>query len=501
MSGSGSLVKPSPFLCAVGPQKDLEGPQLMFQTTPARTLALLLVLVTGFSLPSGGRAALASKSAGLQAKPYSSAGALLLDAFTGCSAQLPGKAKATFRWTLVPGSTAQWLDLSLFDNGFAPGTFISAGPLSGSEDTFTWEGLLTESVHYWRVNSVVGGAWQPSETAVLTTPRCVPGAAVLLEVHQECSTAMPGTVRVEFAWQPSTWPGAEQQWLDLSLQDNGFIPDTFIGAGPFALTTGSFAWDGIRPGLSHFWHVNTRLGGTTWVASETDRFASLVCPATTVAPTPTATSTATATATVTPHGSIPIPSDLWALVQTLPRLQGFMKLYQEADIHEIIWATQENCREAGIPDVKYNPPGSVPPYFKVFCFQGAEFKAAGAFEDHTIVLAPSEDPNNEGLPSNMLNTFVHEACHGWQFDAHDPALKSWNDLPWYVDFIEYQKQYAASQEYADLVKKFPAMADTSWIGNTSRILEGAAVACAEFYGAGDGVPPIYMGWAGKWLPH
>jgi pimeloyl-ACP methyl ester carboxylesterase len=273
----------------------------MSETAPARTLVLLLVLVTVFSLPSGGRAAWASSSAGPQAKPYSSASALLPDASTGCSAQLPGKAEATFRWTPIAGSAVQWLDLSLFDNGFAPGTFISAGPLSGSEDTFTWEGLLPDSVHYWRVNSLVGGAWQPSETAVLLTPRCVPGAAVLLEVRQECSTAVPGTVRVEFRWQPSTLISAQQQWLDLSLFDNGFLPGTFIGAGPLPVSTGSFSWDGIKPGLLHHWRVNTMLGPAVWVSSETGSFVSLAgCPVIILPPAPTPTPAATATPAPTP---------------------------------------------------------------------------------------------------------------------------------------------------------------------------------------------------------
>jgi hypothetical protein len=270
----------------------------MSPTALARILALLLVLVTASSLPSGSGVAQASNSAGPQAKPYSSGGALQLDASAGCSATLPGKAKATFRWTPIAGSSQQWVDLSLFDNGFRPGTFIGAGPLAGSESTFTWEGLLPEALHYWRVNSFVGGAWQPSQTGVLVTPRCVAGAAVLLEVRQECSTSMPGTARVEFRWQPAALVSAQQQWLDLSLQDNDFLRGTFIGAGPLPLSSGDFSWDGIKPGLVHHWRVNTMLGPAAWVTSEAGRFTTLVCALQPVqsAPGPTVNATPSPTA-------------------------------------------------------------------------------------------------------------------------------------------------------------------------------------------------------------
>jgi hypothetical protein len=78
---------------------------------------------------------------------------------------------AKFFWqTATPFGEVQWLDLSLHNNGFAPGTFISAGPLEGGPATsFTWRGLLDGTVHYWRVNTWTGTRWMPSATGMFHT--------------------------------------------------------------------------------------------------------------------------------------------------------------------------------------------------------------------------------------------------------------------------------------------------------------------------------------------
>jgi pimeloyl-ACP methyl ester carboxylesterase len=93
---------------------------------------------------------------------------------------------------------------------------------------------------------------------------------------------------------------AQQQWLDLSLQDNGFLPGTFIGTGPFDLSTGTYSWDGIKPGLLHYWRVNTMLGPTVWVSSETGPFFTIIPPCPTPSP-----PTRLLTPTVTPAPPAP----------------------------------------------------------------------------------------------------------------------------------------------------------------------------------------------------
>jgi len=94
-------------------------------------------------------------------------------------------------------------------------------------------------------------------------------------VFQACSVAYPGSIAVTFAWPPTT--GALQQWVDLSLSDSGFLPDTFLGVGsvvPTRWTHNTFTWDGILPGLSHFYRINV-LYPDGWVAVASGSFVSI----------------------------------------------------------------------------------------------------------------------------------------------------------------------------------------------------------------------------------
>jgi hypothetical protein len=83
---------------------------------------------------------------------------------------------------VVPAATAienrtpasrQWLDLSLFDNGFAPGTFVGTGPLPASGASFLWPGILPGSVHYFRLNVDYGAfGWRTQETGSFLSLDC-----------------------------------------------------------------------------------------------------------------------------------------------------------------------------------------------------------------------------------------------------------------------------------------------------------------------------------------
>ncbi len=77
----------------------------------------------------------------------------------------------TFSWQgNDPSAVQQWLDLTLFDNGWQDGTFISAGPFDGSVTSFTWNGLLPGTTHFVRVNQqFADGTWDPSPTFQITT--------------------------------------------------------------------------------------------------------------------------------------------------------------------------------------------------------------------------------------------------------------------------------------------------------------------------------------------
>jgi len=89
-----------------------------------------------------------------------------------------GKVTVAFSWAGTdPSATQQWLDLSIFDNGWQPGSFIGAGPISGRSTSYTWVGLVSKTQHFIRVNQQLPGAgWDASGTFVFTTIDC--GASV-----------------------------------------------------------------------------------------------------------------------------------------------------------------------------------------------------------------------------------------------------------------------------------------------------------------------------------
>ena len=65
------------------------------------------------------------------------------------------------------------MDLSLFNNGWQAGTFLGAGPFASAANSFTWDGLVPNTVHYARVNQqLAAGNWDPSATFTFTTIAC-----------------------------------------------------------------------------------------------------------------------------------------------------------------------------------------------------------------------------------------------------------------------------------------------------------------------------------------
>lgn len=84
-----------------------------------------------------------------------------------------GRIDVAFRWaTSWAAAQQQWLDLSIFNNGFVNGSYLGAGLFSPSADVFTWYGLLPDTVHYWRVNTLIGGFWFPSGGYEFVTGHC-----------------------------------------------------------------------------------------------------------------------------------------------------------------------------------------------------------------------------------------------------------------------------------------------------------------------------------------
>jgi hypothetical protein len=87
--------------------------------------------------------------------------------------------------------------------------------------------------------------------AAISLPAAAQGAPAVAVVGQNCSTAHAGQVAATIAWRLEG-SDAQSVWLDLSLVDNGFAPDTFAQVGPLTPDRGTFTWDGLLPGQVHY---------------------------------------------------------------------------------------------------------------------------------------------------------------------------------------------------------------------------------------------------------
>jgi hypothetical protein len=168
-------------------------------------------------------------------------------------------ATVDFSWQPIGSGIAQFLDLTVFDDGFAPDTFIFSGPLSTSVSSLRWEGILPGLAHFWRVNTLTDAGWITSETGTFVP--C--GSPVLLWSPILCEAA--GTASVHFRWAPVS-PPASQQWLDIAKGDGTFAPGTFQGHGPLAAEASALQLTGLHGNETFVFRVNG-LSPVGWQAS------------------------------------------------------------------------------------------------------------------------------------------------------------------------------------------------------------------------------------------
>jgi hypothetical protein len=173
-------------------------------------------------------------------------------------------ANVTFSWQPALGASVQYLDLSLFDNNFQDGTYLSTGALPPTQNTFTWNGLLVGQAHFWRVSALTPAGWVSSPFADFSP--C--GNPVLLPMTYVCTGL--GRASITFRWAPAT-PAGLFTFVDLTLFNNNFAPDTFINGGPFPSTNGALVWPGILANMVHYVRVNT-FNGAFWTPSQTGNF-------------------------------------------------------------------------------------------------------------------------------------------------------------------------------------------------------------------------------------
>jgi hypothetical protein len=186
----------------------------------------------------------------------------------------------------APMEGAQWVDLSLSNNGFFPGTFIGIGPFGAYDGTGMWSGLQPGLLHFLRINTVTPFGWTPSQTISFTT-RGDCGAFIAYQppvltytpnvLSQEC---LPdGRVRVFFNWNfssvtPGTSPSAV--YADLSVVDSRFVPGSFVGYGQVAPAQPQLIWDGLLPSRIHFFRLNG-FGPIGWMPSQPISFTTIAC--------------------------------------------------------------------------------------------------------------------------------------------------------------------------------------------------------------------------------
>ncbi len=88
-----------------------------------------------------------------------------------CAGTTANSARAIFLWT-PSGAGPQWLDLSIFDNGFAPATFVGLGGYAPDRWGLVWDGLRQGTTHYARINTLTRDGWMSSGTLAFYTPVC-----------------------------------------------------------------------------------------------------------------------------------------------------------------------------------------------------------------------------------------------------------------------------------------------------------------------------------------
>ena len=227
-------------------------------------LSRLRLVVPVMAAVAIGLLALAGSSKTPQAEAL---GATLTLPSAACSGST---ADVTFKWTPQVGGSEQWVDISLADNGFQPGTFIGAGAFGSGVNSYTWTGITKGLVHYWRVNTLTAAGWIVSDTGSFVA--C--GGPVLLWGPIECTDTV--TAKLHFRWAPGT-PAAQAQYIDLGY-DGNFAPGTFTAAGPLNSDVSSYDWSGIKSNITYFFRINALGQDNVWRATIVGNFTAQCTP-------------------------------------------------------------------------------------------------------------------------------------------------------------------------------------------------------------------------------
>jgi Sortase domain len=190
-------------------------------------------------------------------QPVEAAGALLHFPATDCS----GSTQVTFNWLPVEGATEQWLDLSVYDNHFIPGTYRPI-KLTPGVDTLTTDTLNSESPHFWRINSKTPDGWVES-----TLGQFMPcGGPLLLWGPITCQSSE--LAAVDFNWAPRA-DALGYQYLELSSDVNF---GNLVRVGPLAAAAQNYHRGGFKIGERTFFRIVWEAFDGTRVMTKTASF-------------------------------------------------------------------------------------------------------------------------------------------------------------------------------------------------------------------------------------
>lgn len=115
-----------------------------------------------------------------------------------CTGGSANSVRVFFLWTPSRAGT-QFLDLSVFNNGFAPSSFVGVGPFPSDRWGFIWDGLVQGTTHYVRVNTLTSQGWKSTAPFSFFTPICdanaysPPPAADMLALRSSIDAAIAGS--------------------------------------------------------------------------------------------------------------------------------------------------------------------------------------------------------------------------------------------------------------------------------------------------------------------
>jgi len=97
-----------------------------------------------------------------------------LRASQDCDSEVLRKGIALLEWEIArePGSE-QKVEVTIFREGFETGNSIPSKPLPGDQTELRFDRVAGQALHRWRVLTLHGEGYVPSETARFTGPICV----------------------------------------------------------------------------------------------------------------------------------------------------------------------------------------------------------------------------------------------------------------------------------------------------------------------------------------